>query len=142
MKNIKINANTLLPQWFIIDASNKILGRLASFVANILRGKHKVYFSPHIDVGDYVIIINAKNIIVSGMKFKNKLYYSHTGYIGGIKCKSFEELYKKYPDRLLKIAVKGMLPKNALNDRIFNKLKVYVDNKHKHLAQCPITLNI
>lgn len=142
MKNLIINSNSILPKWFIIDASNKILGRLASYIANILRGKHKVYYSPHIDVGDYVIVINAKNIIVSGLKFKKKLYYSYTGYIGNIKRKTFEELYIKYPDRLLKIAVKGMLPKNSLNNRVFNKLKVYPEDKHKHLAQCPITLDI
>ncbi len=123
------------PKWHLIDASGMVLGRLASRVADILRGKNKAYYSPHVDCGDYVIVTNCEKIVLTGNKMKEKLYRKHSGWRGGLKTKTAEELFRKDPSLLVKHAVKGMLPKNRLNRKIIKKLKVYVGNDHPHKAQ-------
>ncbi|PPI88593.1 50S ribosomal protein L13 [Candidatus Pantoea edessiphila] len=127
---------------YIIDASGKNLGRLATKIAYLLRGKHKVEYTPHVDIGDYIIVLNAEKILLTGNKRSNKIYYRHTGYIGGIKKSTFEEMIVRNPERVIKIAVKGMLPKTKLGDVMYSKLKVYIGNNHKHVAQKPHLLNI
>ncbi|QJC29736.1 50S ribosomal protein L13 [Enterobacteriaceae endosymbiont of Plateumaris pusilla] len=128
--------------WYLIDAQEKILGRLATIIAHYLMGKHKTTYSPHIDGGDYITVINAEKIQVTGNKRKNKIYYSHSGYSGGIKKISFNELITKHPNRVIKHAVKGMLPKNKIGYLILKRLKIYSGNKHKHTAQKHHILNI
>lgn len=123
--------------WLLIDASNKTLGRLASKIAHILRGKHKPEYVPNLDFGDYVVVINAEKIKVTGNKFKDKNYYHHSGYPGGIKEISFDKLLNKSPEDILKIAVKGMLPKGPLGRKVFSKLKIYKGAEHPHKAQQP-----
>ena len=142
MKTFSAKPNEVKKKWFVVDANDKILGRLATEVAKILRGKHKAEYTPHIDVGDYVIIINARKVLVTGNKVKNKVYHHHTGYIGGIKSISFNKLIAIHPDRIIKKAVKGMLPKNSLGRTIYKKLKVYASEKHSHAAQQPEILDI
>lgn len=131
----------IIQNWYIISAKGKVLGRFASFISKFLIGKHKEQYTPHIDIGDYIIIIHAEKIIVTGNKFKKKLYYKHTGYPGGIKFSSFEEIIKKNPTYIIKKAVKGMLPKGSLGRTMYKKMKVYVGNYHKHAAQKPKILN-
>ena len=128
--------------WWIVDAEGKTLGRVATRIAHALRGKHKAIFSPHVDTGDFVIVVNAEKIHVSGKKDEDKMYYRHTGYPGGIKSSKFYELQKKYPERILEGAVKGMMPKNALNRRSLLRLKVYAGATHPHESQQPQPLNI
>lgn len=128
--------------WYIIDASNKTLGRLASVIASHLRGKHKPEFTPHIDTGDYIVVINADKIHVTGNKESDKIYYRYSGYPGGMKATSFGSLMKKKPKRVLELAVKGMLPKGPLGRQMFRKLKVYAGPEHPHTAQNPQTLEI
>ncbi|QJC28846.1 50S ribosomal protein L13 [Enterobacteriaceae endosymbiont of Plateumaris consimilis] len=128
--------------WYLIDAKKKILGRLATVIAHYLMGKHKITYSPHIDGGDYITVINAEKIQVTGNKKKNKMYYKHSGYSGGIKKISLNELINHYPDRVIKNAVKGMLPKNKIGYLILNRLKIYSGIKHKHIAQKHYILNI
>ncbi len=128
--------------WFLIDADGKTLGRLASEVATRLRGKHKPIYTPHVDTGDYIVIINAEKIRVTGNKAKDKMYYKHTGYIGNMKSISFEKQIAKKPERVIELAVKGMLPKNALGREMYRKLKVYAGSEHKHEAQQPQLLEI
>ena len=125
------------PQWHLIDAAEKPLGRLASQVATLLRGKHKPIFSPHLDTGDFVVVVNAEKIKLTGAKLKNKYYYHHTGYPGGLKAIQAEKLLEKKPGELVRLAVKRMLPKNALNRKVFLKLKVYAGPDHPHQAQDP-----
>jgi large subunit ribosomal protein L13 len=125
-------------EWSLVDAEGHTLGRLASEVATLLRGKDKPDFTPHVDGGNFVIVINADKIKVSGNKASQKKYYHHTGYIGGIKEISFDSLLKKSPDTVIRKAVKGMLPKGALGHQIINKLKVYAGSEHPHLAQNPV----
>ena len=127
--------------WLVVDAKGKILGRLASQVAAILRGKHKVQFSPHQDLGDGVIVINAKDIRVTGKKMQQKQYKHFSGYPGGLKLKSLETMLKLKPVQVIRVAVKGMLPKNKLGRKMLEKLRVYVDDKHPHQAQLPKELN-
>ncbi|QJC30178.1 50S ribosomal protein L13 [Enterobacteriaceae endosymbiont of Plateumaris sericea] len=129
-------------KWYLIDAKEKILGRLATIIAHYLMGKHKTTYSPHIDGGDYITIINAEKIKVTGSKRKNKIYYNHSGYSGGIKKISLNELIIKHPTRVIKYAVKGMLPKNKIGYLILNRLKIYSGIKHKHTAQKHYILNI
>lgn len=129
-------------KWYLIDAEGKTLGRLASLVANILRGKHKPQYTPHIDTGDFVIIINAEKIQVTGKKETDKKYYRHTGYPGGLKVTSFKELMEKDPTKAIEKAVKGMLPHNTLGQDQFNKLKVYAGSEHPHEAQKPIVFEM
>jgi large subunit ribosomal protein L13 len=128
--------------WLLIDADGKTLGRLASEVAKRLRGKHKPIYTPHVDTGDYIVIINAEKIHVTGNKAKNKMYYKHTGYIGNLKSISFEKQIAKKPERVIELAVKGMLPKNSLGREMYRKLKVYAGPEHKHEAQQPQILEI
>jgi len=124
-------------KWHLIDAEGQILGRLAVVVANLLRGKHKPQYTQHIDTGDFVVIINADKIQVSGKKETDKIYYHHTGYIGGLKSTNFKDMMAKDPRRAIEKAVKGMLPHNTLGDEQFQKLKVYAGSEHPHAAQKP-----
>lgn len=128
--------------WFIVDAAGKTLGRMATQIALRLRGKHKAIYTPHADTGDYIVVINAAQVKVTGNKAKDKIYYHHTGYIGGIKQISFEKLLQKSPERVIEIAVKGMLPKGPLGRDMYRKLKVYSDANHSHEAQQPKVLEI
>lgn len=128
--------------WFVVDADGKTLGRMATEIARRLRGKHKTIYTPHVDTGDYIVVINADKIRVTGNKLKGKIYYHHTGYIGGIKSISLEKQLDKAPDRVISSAVKGMLPKNPLGRAMFGKLKVYAGAEHPHTAQQPKVLEI
>ncbi|MEA1922350.1 MAG: 50S ribosomal protein L13 [Pseudomonadota bacterium] len=129
-------------KWHLIDARGQVLGRLASEVAKILRGKDKPIFTPHVDTGDYVVIVNAANIRLTGNKLKDKVYYHHTGYPGGIKSITADELMEKNPTEIINSAVKGMLPKNKLGRQIIKKLKIYAGSEHQHEAQCPVAREI
>jgi large subunit ribosomal protein L13 len=128
--------------WFVVDAEGKTLGRLASEVARILRGKHKPIYSPSVDTGDYVIVLNAKKIQVTGRRLDQKKYYHHSGYMGGLSEITLREQLERYPNRVIESAVKGMLPKNKLGRKMIRKLKVYPDDKHPHAAQQPAELEI
>jgi len=128
--------------WYVVDAENKVLGRLASELAKILRGKHKPQFTPHVDTGDYVIVVNAEKVNLTGNKLKDKVYYRHSGYPGGIKSVTAENLKAKKPEDLIRFAVKGMLPKNRLGRKLFKKLKVYAGGEHPHQAQQPKPIEI
>ena len=129
-------------EWYLIDASGKTLGRLASEVAKRLRGKHKAMYTPHMDTGDYIIVINAKEIQVTGNKAKQKTYHRHTGFPGGLKSITFDKLLEKKPVAIIEKAIKGMLPRTPLGRTMYRKLKVYADAQHKHAAQNPKPLNI
>ncbi|MBP6681806.1 MAG: 50S ribosomal protein L13 [Halioglobus sp.] len=142
MKTFSAKAGEVNHDWFVVDAADKTLGRLASQIAHHLRGKHKPEYTPHIDTGDYVVVINAEKIRVTGAKAKDKLYHHHTGYPGGIKSISFEKLIDKAPERVIQGAVKGMLPRNPLGRAMFKKLKVYAGTEHPHAAQQPQVLNV
>jgi large subunit ribosomal protein L13 len=142
MKTFSAKAEDVSRDWFVVDAAEKTLGRLASEIAHRLRGKHKAEYTPHVDTGDYIVVINAEKIRVTGAKTTDKMYYSHTGYIGGIKSISFEKLIDKAPERVIQGAVKGMLPRNPLGRAMFKKLKVYAGTEHPHTAQQPQPLNI
>jgi len=128
--------------WYVIDADGKTLGRLASEVASRLRGKHKPIYTPHVDTGDYIVIVNAEKIRVTGNKFTDKTYYKHTGYVGNMKSITFDKLLDKAPERIIETAVKGMLPKGPLGREMYRKLKVYAGPEHNHHAQQPIALEI
>ncbi len=128
--------------WFVIDANGKTLGRMATEIARRLRGKHKASYTPHVDTGDYIVVVNAEKLRVSGNKMKDKLYYHHTGFVGGIKSISLEKQLEKAPERVIQTAVKGMLPKNPLGRAMFSKLKVYAGEAHPHTAQQPKVLEI
>lgn len=128
--------------WFLVNAKGKVLGRLASVVASILIGKHKIIFTPHIDCGDGVIVINAKDIRITGKKAEQKIYRTYSGYPSGLKEKNYETLFKAKPTKVIIIAVKSMLPKNKLGRQMIKRLKVYADDKHSHQAQAPKELNI
>ena len=142
LKTFVYKGNYTDRKWFIVDASGKVLGRMASKIATILRGKHKVVYSPHIDVGDHVVVINAGKIHLTGKKAEDKYYYRHTGYPGGLKKESFEKLIQDKPERVIHHAIKGMLPHNKLGRKMIKKLKVYADDKHPHDAQKPEELVI
>lgn len=129
-------------KWYVIDANGAVLGRLATQVAQRLRGKHNPYFTPHVDTGDWVIVINADKITLSGQKMDQKIYYRHSGYIGGLKEIKAKDLLEKQPEELVRSAVKGMLPKNKLGRQLFKKLKVYAGEAHPHEAQQPEALKI
>ncbi|MGI8798661.1 MAG: 50S ribosomal protein L13 [Pseudonocardia sp.] len=128
--------------WHVIDATDVVLGRLASQAAILLRGKHKAMFAPHMDTGDFVVIVNAEKVAVSGTKRDNKFIYRHSGYPGGLKQRTVGEMLEKYPDRLLEKAIKGMLPKNKLGRAMAKKLKVYAGPDHPHAAQKPVPFEI
>ena len=142
MRTFSPKQNELNHDWFIIDASGKTLGRMATEIAHRLRGKHKPEYVPHMDNGDYVVVINAEKVKVTGNKGTDKIYHSHTGYPGGIKSISFDKLLEKAPERTIQSAVKGMLPKNPLGRQMFRKLKVYSGSEHPHVAQQPKTIEI
>jgi large subunit ribosomal protein L13 len=129
-------------QWYIVDAKGQTLGRLATLVAQYLRGKNKPTFTPHMDMGDFVVVINADQVVVSGDKASEKMYYSHSGYLGNLKAVPFNEMIKKHPTFAVEAAVRGMLPRNRLGEQMFKKLKVYAGARHPHAAQKPIELTI
>jgi large subunit ribosomal protein L13 len=129
-------------QWHVIDATDVVLGRLASQVATLLRGKHKPIFAPHLDTGDFVIIINADKVALSGKKLEQKKAYRHSGYPGGLRSMSYGDLMQKHPERAVEKAIKGMLPKNTLGRQMFSKLKVYTGPEHPHQAQQPVPYDI
>ncbi len=142
MKTYSAKPETVKRDWYVVDADGKTLGRLASEIAKRLRGKHKPEYTPHVDTGDYIVVVNAEKIHVTGNKAKDKMYHHHTGYIGNLKSISFEKLIDKAPERVIEFAVKGMLPKGPLGRDMFRKLKVYAGGEHKHTAQQPIALEI
>lgn len=129
-------------EWFVIDAAGKTLGNVATECARRLRGKHKAIYTPHVDTGDYMVVINAAKVVVTGNKAKNKMYHHHTGYIGNLKSTSFEKLQQTHPERIIELAVKGMLPKNPLGRAMYGKLRVFADDKHTHQAQQPQLLEL
>ncbi len=142
MKTYVTKPDEVEREWFVVDASGKTLGRLATEVARILRGKHKPIYSPMIDVGDYVIVVNAEKVRVTGRKLTQKFYYRHSGYPGGFKQVSLRDMLARHPTRVIEYAVWGMLPKNALGRRMFKKLKVYAGPDHPHQAQNPKSLEL
>ena len=133
--------NEVVRDWFVVDMDNQVLGRVASEIASILRGKHKAIFSPSVDTGDFVVVVNADKVKLTGSKVADKTYYHHTGYPGGIRSITAEKLLEKRPEDLIKKAVKGMLPKNKLGRQLIKKLKVYSGTDHPHAAQSPKTLS-
>jgi large subunit ribosomal protein L13 len=142
MKTVSARKETVTRQWYVVDAAGKTLGRLCTEIANRLRGKHKPEFTPHVDTGDYIVVVNAEKIVVTGNKTTDKLYQHHTGYPGGIKSISFDKLLVKSPEMIIEKAVKGMMPKNKLSRAMLAKLKVYAGNDHPHSAQQPTLLEI
>ena len=142
MKTFTAKPSNIKRSWYVVDATGKTLGRLASTIANRLRGKHKPEYTSHMDGGDYIVVINANKIRVTGKKATDKLYYRHSGYPGGIKSISFEKLLISKPERIIETAVKGMLPKGPLGREMFRKLKVYPGTEHRHSAQQPMPLEI
>lgn len=137
MKTISAKPETVERDWYVVDATDKTLGRLATEVARRLRGKHKPIYTPHVDTGDYIVVINAEKIKVTGRKTTDKVYYHHTGYPGGIKGITFEKLIIKKPQQVIELAVKGMLPRNSLGRTMMRKLKIYAGSEHPHTAQQP-----
>ena len=142
MKTFSAKPHEVKRDWFVIDADGKTLGRMATEIARRLRGKHKVEYTPHVDTGDYIVVINAGKIRVTGNKTTDKTYYRHTGYPGGIREESFEKLVARKPERVIEIAVKGMLPKGPLGRDMLRKMKVYPGASHPHTAQQPQELNV
>lgn len=142
MKTYSAKAQDVARDWYVVDATDKTLGRLASEIAHRLRGKHKAEYTPHVDTGDYIVVVNAEKVRVTGAKATDKMYHRHTGYPGGLKSMSFEKLIDKAPERVIQGAVKGMLPRNPLGRAMFKKLKVYAGAEHPHAAQQPQALNI
>ena len=142
MKTVFARPGTVRGDWFVVDASNKTLGRLASQIAHRLKGKHKADYSPHVDMGDHIVVVNAQKIRVTGRKLSDKIYYHHTGHIGGIKSIALEKLLSEHPERVIQFAVKGMLPRNRLARKQLTKLKVYAGPEHPHVAQQPQPMEI
>lgn len=142
MKTLSAKPAEVRRDWFVIDANGKTLGRMATEIARRLRGKHKAIYTPHVDTGDYIVVINAEKLRVSGNKMTDKVYYHHTGHIGGIKSITLEKQLAKAPERVIQSAVKGMLPKNPLGRTMFKKLKVYAGTEHPHTAQQPKVLEL
>ena len=139
MKTYSVKASDIKRQWHVIDASGKVLGRLATQVASLLMGKHKAMFSRNLDIGDFIVVINAAKVRVTGNKAKQKLYYRHSGYPGGLKSISLEEMMQAHPTRVIEYAVKGMLPQNRLRARMMKRLRVYAGDTHPYLAQTKAT---
>lgn len=137
MKTYAVKAGEIERRWYVVDAKDQVLGRLASSIATVLRGKHKATYSPHLDVGDYVIVVNADQVRLTGKKSTQKTYFRYSGYMGGDRHIPFRRMRERHPDRLIKLAVKGMLPKNALGRAMLRKLKVYAGPDHPHGAQLP-----
>lgn len=142
MKTFSAKPETVEQDWYVVDAEGKTLGRLATEIARRLRGKHKPEYTPHVDTGDYIVVVNAEKVHVTGNKATGKTYYRHTGYPGGLKSMSFEQLIDHAPERVIETAVKGMLPRNPLGRAMYKKLKVYAGTEHPHAAQQPATLDI
>lgn len=142
MKTFVATPSTIKREWFVVDATDKTLGRLATEIALRLRGKHKPEYTPHMDTGDYIVVVNVEKITVTGNKAEGKMYYSHSGYPGGLKETNFSKLQAKKPEMILEKAVKGMLPKGPLGRAMFRKLKVYAGTEHNHVAQQPTVLDI
>ncbi|MDM8527228.1 50S ribosomal protein L13 [Anaerolineales bacterium HSG24] len=142
MKTISAKQTDIIPEWHVVNAQGKTLGRLATQIATVLRGKHKSVFTPHVDCGDYVIVINAEKVHVTGRKLLQKKYYRHSGYPGGLSEITLRDQLKKFPERVIEHAVRGMLPKNSLGRKMYKKLKVYAGDKHPHEAQKPQELNV
>jgi large subunit ribosomal protein L13 len=142
MKTFVAKEHEIEKKWYLVDAREKVLGRLASEIATVLRGKKKPIFTPHMDAGDYVVVINAEKIILTANKVEKKIYYHHSGYVGGLKETTAKEMLLKRPENLIKFAVKGMLPKNSLGRRQLTKLKIYAGQDHPHQAQKPEKLEI
>jgi len=142
VKTYTARAEDMEREWFLVNAEGKTLGRLASEIAQVLRGKHKPIYTPHLDCGDYVIVVNAEKVRVTGRKLDQKMYYHHTGYPGGIKSISLRNQLQRHPERVLQAAVRGMLPKNRLGRRMLKKLKVYAGDSHPHEAQQPKMLEV
>ena len=142
MKTFSAKAHEVKRDWYVVDASDKVLGRLASEIARRLRGKHKAEFTPHVDTGDFIVVVNVEKPRVTGAKFEDKIYYRHSGYPGGIYQRTFREMQERFPARTLEKAVKGMLPKGPLGYAMLKKLKVYAGDQHPHAAQQPKTLDI
>ena len=142
MKTRSIRSQDVRHDWLVVDAADRTLGRLATEIAHRLRGKHKAEFTPHVDTGDYIIVVNAEKVRVTGRKTTDKIYYRHSGYPGGIKGTSFERMRETHPERIIETAVRGMLPRNPLGRAMFRKLKVYAGPDHPHAAQQPQSLEI
>ena len=142
MKTFVAKPETVKRDWYVVDAEGKTLGRLATEIARRLRGKHKPEYTPHVDTGDYIVVVNAEKVAVTGNKAQDKMYYSHTGFPGGIKSISFEKLIAKKPEMVIQKAVKGMLPRGPLGRAMFRKLKVYAGAEHNHVAQQPKQLDL
>jgi large subunit ribosomal protein L13 len=142
MKTFTAKPESVTRDWYVIDAEGKTLGRMATEIARRLRGKHKAEYTPHVDTGDYIIVVNAEKVAVTGAKRSDKMYYAHSGYPGGLKSINFEKLQAKKPEMIIESAVKGMLPKGPLGRQMFRKLKVYAGTEHNHQAQQPQVLDI
>ncbi|MCH8499696.1 MAG: 50S ribosomal protein L13 [Marinobacter sp.] len=142
MKTLSAKPATVKRDWYVVDAAGKTLGRLSTEIARRLRGKHKPEYTPHVDTGDYIIVINAEQVRVTGRKASDKMYYSHTGFPGGLKSISFDKLIVKAPEQVIEHSVKGMLPKGPLGRAMFKKLKIYAGTEHPHAAQQPKELDI
>lgn len=142
MKTFSAKAESVKRDWFVVDATDKTLGRLSTEIARRLRGKHKPEFTPHVDTGDYIVVVNAQKVAVTGAKLDDKMYHHVTGYVGNLKTTSLKDLLATHPERVIEIAVKGMLPKNALGREMYRKLKVYGGAEHPHAAQQPQALAI
>ena len=142
MSTVFVNAQTVRRDWVVVDASGKTLGRLASAIAMRLRGKHKATYTPHVDCGDNIIVVNAEKVAVTGAKLRDKMYYHHTGAIGGIKGIALGKMMAEHPERAIEIAVKGMLPKGPLGRKMYKKLHVFAGDKHPHAAQQPQAIEL
>ena len=142
MKTQSVNKASVLHDWYLVDADSKTLGRLSTQIANRLRGKHKPEYTPHVDTGDYIVVINADKIHVTGKKETDKFYYHHTGFPGGIRSVALGKMREKSPEKILENAVKGMMPRNRLGRVMLSKLKVYAGNSHPHSAQQPMVLEL
>ncbi|MBW1895655.1 MAG: 50S ribosomal protein L13 [Deltaproteobacteria bacterium] len=142
MKTFSAKSEEVERKWYVVDANGCVLGRLATGIASRLRGKHKPIYTPHVDTGDHIVVINANKVTLTGHKWDDKVYYRHSGYMGGLKSTTAKELLEKRPEDLVKSAVKGMLPKNRLGRQMFKKLKVYAGSEHPHEAQSPEILQL
>ena len=142
MKTFNATPETVKRDWYVVDAAGKTLGRLSTEIARHLRGKHKPVYTPHVDTGDYIVVVNASQVRVTGNKARDKMYHKHTGYIGNLKSISFEKLRDKQPERIIELAVKGMLPKGPLGRAMLRKMRVYAGAEHDHAAQQPMPLDI
>ena len=142
MKTFSAKSESVKRDWFVVDATDQTLGRLSTEIARRLRGKHKPEFTPHVDTGDYIVVTNAAKVAVTGAKMQNKLYHRFTGYVGNLKTMSLKDMLAKHPERVIEMAVKGMLPKNPLGREMYRKLRVYSGSDHPHSAQQPQVLDI